>query len=538
VFVRFRNLIRNFLDGTRRDEDLDAEVREYAEMLAEEKMRAGAKPDEARRAARIDLGGIEQVKEEVRAVSAGAWLDSLLQDVRYGARLLRKSPGFTAVAVLTLGIGIGANAAIFSAVNTVLLRSLPVEDSARVVVSVAMREGYDPFGTSLLEYAAFRARNHSFVRSGLALERSFNLIGREEPERVQGAAVQADYVATLGVQPILGQTITEKENRPGGQAVALLGYGLWMRRFGGDPHAIGRAIDLDGRSTTVIGILPPMFDYPHGAQIWIPLQTQSAGLPLADLAAHTYDMVARLRPGVSVEQADAESRRIARDLETEYPAVRRGWSVKVIPMRRELLRDLPGRVEKSLLALLGAVGFLLLICSANVAGLLMARGVAREREIAVRRALGAGWSRIIRQLLTESLLIAMLGGLAGLALAYLMLPLLSSLNPVETTAFTDVLRGLHVDGRVLVFATAVTFVAGVMSGVLPALKTVSVKDLMPLIQKGTQRSGSGNASRRMLGSLVVAEIAIAVALLAGGALMIQSFRRLQHGELGFRPMAC
>jgi putative ABC transport system permease protein len=238
---------------------------------------------------------------------------------------------------------------------------------------------------------------------------------------------------------------------------------------------------------------------------------------------------------VSAEQADQEVHRIARDLENEYPTVRRGWSSKIIPMRRELLRDLPGRVEKSLLALLAAVGFLLLICCANVAGLLMARGVVREREIAVRQAMGAGWARIVRQLLTESMLLATLGGLAGLALAYGILPLLASLNPVQTTAFAGLLRGLHVDARALMLATALTLLTGVISGFLPAIKRASVKDLMPLILEGHQRSSSGTGSKRTLSALVVAEMAVAIALLVGGALMIQSFQRLKQIDVGFRP---
>ena len=306
---------------------------------------------------------------------------------------------------------------------------------------------------------------------------------------MQGAAVQADFLETLGVHPFLGQNITWTEDRPGGAPVALLSYGFWMRRFAGDSKTIGQAINLNGRSTTVIGVFPPSFDYPGGAQIWVPLQVQSGGLPLADLAAHNYEMVARLRPGVNVEQADEESRRIARDLEKEYPTVQHGWSVKVIPMRRELLQDLPGRVQKSLFALLGAVGFLLLICCANVAGLLMARGVAREREIAIRRAMGAGWSRMIRQFIAEALLLAAFGALSGLVLAYGLLPLLGSLNPVQTTAFAGLLRGLHVDGLVLGFAMALMVLTGVISGFLPAIKSAGTKDLMPLMQEGGQRSG-------------------------------------------------
>jgi putative ABC transport system permease protein len=373
------------------------------------------------------------------------------------------------------------------------------------------------------------------LRCGLAEVRSFNVIGRDEPERVQGAAVQADFLATLGVEPILGRSITAAEDHPDGPAVALGSYGFWKRRFGGDPGIIGQSLNLNGRSTTVIGIMPPSFDYPASAEIWVPLQVNPYGLPLADLAAHNYWMVARLRPGAGVDQADAESQAIARDLEKEYPQVRSGWGVTVIPLRQDLLGDVAGRVEKSLLALLGAVGFLLLICCANVAGLLLARGVTREREIAVRRALGAGWGRIVRQLVTESLVLATLGGLAGLLLAYAILPVLSSLNPIQPGAFADTLRSLRVDGRVLSFLAAVTLLTGVIAGLLPAIKTAGSKSLMPVIQEGGQRSGKGAGGRRWLGVLVVSEIAIAAAMLVGGGLLIQSFQRLQRIDLGFRP---
>jgi putative ABC transport system permease protein len=461
--------------------------------------------------------------------------EGLAQDLRFGARMLRKDPGFTAAAVLTLALGIAANTAIFTAVDALLLRRLPVEDSDRLIFGIAMREGHDPFGVSLLEFAAYRDGSRSFTRCGLAQPRSFNLTGREEPERVQGAAVQAEYLATLGVQPVLGRGLGAADDRPGGPAVALVSHGFWQRRFGRDPRLIGQQLQLNGRSMTVVGIMPPAFDYPGAAQVWIPLQARFYGAPLADLAAHGYQLVARLLPGVSLQQAEGDLQAIARRLEQEYPQVRRGWGVKLIPLRRQLLGGLASRVESSLLALLGAVGFLLLICCANVAGLLLARGVAREREIAVRRALGAGWLRVVRQLVAESLLLAALGGLGGAALAAAAMPALSALNPIQTAAFAGLLRSPRVDGRVLGFVAAATLLSGLISGLLPAFKAAGGHDLTPVVQAGGQRSGSSRAGRRSLAVLVIAELAIAVALLAGGALMVQSFQRLQRMDLGFRP---
>jgi len=460
--------------------------------------------------------------------------EDLAHDLRFAARMLRKDPAFTAAAVLTLALGIAANTAIFTAVDSLLLRRLPVPGSDRLVFGIAMREGHDPFGVSLLEYAAYRDGNRSFVRCGLAQPRSFNLTGREEPERVHGAAVQAEYLAALGVQPLLGRGLGAADDRPGGPAVALVSHGFWQRRFGGDPRLLGRQLQLNGRSMTVVGVMPAVFDYPGAAQVWVPLQARFYGTPLADLAAHGYQMMARLRPGVSLAQADGDLAAIARRLEQEYPQVRRGWGVKLIPLRRQLLGGLASRVESSLLALLGAVGFLLLICCANVAGLLLARSVARERELAVRRALGAGWLRVVRQLVVESLLLAALGGLAGAALAFGALPALAALNPIQTAAFAGLLRSPHLDGRVLGFVAAATLLSGLVSGLLPAFKAARGPDLMPAVQAGSQRSGSSRAGRRSLAVLVIAELAIAVALLAGGALMVQSFRRLQHMDLGFR----
>jgi putative ABC transport system permease protein len=531
---RLRSFLRNVFRRQAADHELHDELAAHLDLLAAEKMRQGMSPAEARRAARVELGGVEQVKEEVRAARAGARLEQLWQDARFGARQLRRNPGFTAVAVLMLALGIGANTALFSAVDSLLLRPLPVADSERLVSSIAMREGFDPFGTSLLEFAAFRDRSHSFVLCGLAETRSFNLLGRNEPERIPGAAVQADFLATFGVSPMIGRTFAAEEDRPGGASVALLSYGLWKRRFGGDPQVAGQSLNLNGRMATVIGVLPPAFDFPAASEIWIPLQADFNGASMADLAAHSHIMVARLRPGVRVEQADAELRRIARDLEKEYPQVRQGWSVKVIPLRQDLLQDLAGRVQKSLKTLLAAVGFLLFICCANVSGLLLARGATREREIALRQAVGAGWGRIVSQLVTESLLLALAGGLGGLLLAWLILPVLSSLNPVEPNGFAGTLRSIHLDGRALVFMAVVTALTGLASGLLPAFKTAGSRNLMSTIQEGGQRSGRGLAGRRLLAALVVSEMAIAFALLSSGGLVIQSFRRLQHIELGFR----
>ena len=462
-------------------------------------------------------------------------MQTLWNDLRYGARILVKQPGFTAIAVAALALSIGANTAIFSAVNTLLFRPLPVEKIDRLVFSVALREGFDPFGSSLLEFAAYRDRSHSFVSSSVAAQRSFNLTGNGEPERVRGATIMADYLTTLGVKPVLGRAFAADEDQPGGPAVALISYAFWQRYFAGSAAVIGHPIKLEGRSCTIVGVMPPGFDLPGAAEIWVPLQVKIESLPLTERATSGYDIVARLKPGVTVKQANADLRTIARQLEQEYPDFRRGWSVRVISLRQQLLGDLEGRVNKALFALMAGVGFLLLICCANIANLQLARGIARARELALRRSLGAGRWRLVRQLLTESMLLAMLGGLGGLAVAYWMAPILATFNPIQGISLGTFFHRFEINGRVLAFALFVSLLTGVIFGLLPALKGAGEHELLSRLRQGDQRSGGSISGRRWLNGLIVAEIAIAMTLLVCGGLMVQSFQRLQHLDLGFRP---
>ncbi len=317
-------------------------------------------------------------------------METLWQDMSYGARMLRKKPGFTLIAVVTLGLGIGANTAIFSAVNALLLRPLPIADVERVVHGSSLREGFDPFGVSPQTFNALRERGKSFESLGLGTFRFYNLIEGGEPEQIQGATVMAEYLTTLGAQPMRGRLFTAAEDQPNGANVALIGYGLWQRRYGGNENIIGQTVRFGERNCTIIGVTPPGFDLPFAAEVWLPLQLSLQSLPPAQMAARNYDLVARLRPGASVEQADAESKSIARQLEQEQPQTQRGWGFTFISMRGHLLGDLEGRIHQAIYALLAAVGFLLLICCVNVASLLLAQGAARERELAVRQALGAG----------------------------------------------------------------------------------------------------------------------------------------------------
>src|SRR5205823_3737738 len=416
-------------------------------------------------------------------------MQTLWQDVRYGVRMLLKQPGFTLICIAALALSIGANTAIFSAANALLLRPLPVEDIDRLVVPVTLREGFDPFGSPFLEYAAYRDRAHCFASSGVATARSFNLTGRGEPERVRGATVMANYLSTLGTKPVLGRTFSADDDRPGGPPVALISYGLWQKHFESNADVISQSLNLDGRSYNIVGAMPPGFDLPGIADVWIPLQKDIDSLPLTERAATNNTIVARLRPGVSLGQADAELKAITRQLEQEYPDFRRGWTVKVVSLRQDLLGDLEGRVHKALFALVAGVAFLLLICCANVANLQLARGVARERELVLRRALGAGRWRIARQLLTENILLAMIGGMAGLLLAYWLLPILAWLNPIQGISLAAFFHNFSIDQRVLVFALCVSVLTGVAFGLLPALKGAGPHELMPRSKQGDQRSG-------------------------------------------------
>ena len=461
-------------------------------------------------------------------------MHTLIQDLRYGTRLLLKNRSFSAIAILTLALGIGANTAIFSAINALLLGPLPLEDDSRLVYAVALREGFDPFGTSLLEYSAYRSQSDSFTNIGVGGRRFFNVIDGGNPERVAGGEVMAEYLNTLGVNPVLGRSFTSEEDRVGGPAVALIGYAFWQRRFGGDQSVIGRTLNLEGRTRTIIGVMPQGFDIPAASEIWVPMQVDPDTVPLNQRSQGSFETIARLKPGISLGQADAQLKTIAEGLARDYPQYRKGWTVKLITLRQLLISDLEGRTQRALYALIAAVGFLLLICCANVTNLLLAHGVAREREIAIRQALGAGGWRLARQMMTESLLLAGLGGLAGLLLAYWGAPLLATLSPIRAISLAGVFNNIRVDGRVLVFTLGISLLAGAIVSLLPVFKTARTDRLMTLIKQREMRTGGAAAGRRWLSALVISEMAIAVTLLVAGGLMLKSFQRLQQVDLGFQ----
>jgi putative ABC transport system permease protein len=458
----------------------------------------------------------------------------MIADLKFALRMLAKNPGFTLIAVLMLALGIGANTAVFSALNALFIRPLPIQQPEAVVCGYAMREGRDPYLTSALEYNAYREQSRSFTVSGIATPRSFNFAGGGEPERLPGAAVTIDYLTTLGVKLFAGRTFLEEEDRPGGPTVALISYELWERRFGGDPKLVGQSLTLDNGSYTVIGIFPPGFNMPFAADIWVPFQSDISSAPLDQRAQPAYDMVARLKPGVTIRTADAELKQITAHLAVEYPQIRQGWSYKLISLRQNLMGDLEGRTRKALFALVAAVAFLLLICCANLANLLLARGVAREGEISIRFALGAGPARIARQMLTESLLLALLGGAAGTLLAGWIVPLLGKLSPVKVVSLASFLRDFRIDSRVLVFSFLLSLLTAAIFGSIPAIKLMRSRHLITVIKQKEQRAGETSGGR-LLDILVTAEIAMATTLLVAGGLIVQSFQGLQRIKLGFRP---
>jgi putative ABC transport system permease protein len=474
----------------------------------------------------------------IRAVAfpaAAEAMDSLRQDLRHGLRVLRSRPGFTAVAALVLALGVGASTTVFSAVDALLLRPLPVADVDRLVFGMALREGFDPFGTSLLEYDLYARQATSLASCGVGAPRLFTLAGSGEPERLRGAAVTPSYLRTLGVEPVLGRLFTTDDDRPGGPAVALLGNGLWRRRFGAEREVIGRVLSLEDGPRVVVGVLPSGFDLPYSAEAWVPMQVAAASLPLDQRAATAHEFVARLAPGASLEQADTELKGLARRLEQDHPRIRRGWSFGLVPLRRQLMSDLEGRTQRSLRALVVAVAGLLLVCCANVASLLLARGVSRRGEMAVRISLGAGPARLVRQLLVESLVLALLGGGIGWGLALAARPLLGALSPIQAAGLGSHLTDFRLDGPVLLFSLAASLSTGALFGTVAALRAVRSDDLVSALKARSRQSGGAGAGRRPLRMLVVGEIAVAATLLVGGALTTRSFLRLQEIDLGFRP---
>ena len=460
----------------------------------------------------------------------------LLQDTRYGTRMLRKSPGLTSVAVLSLALGIGAVSTIFSFVNGMLLRPLPYPDPERLVIldENALKQGVPSMSVSFPNFLDWRAQNQSFVDIGCYTTRGL-AIGAgtassgpgsspvsAEPEVLQGAFVSEGTFEVLGVSPILGRTFTAEEDQPDKDLVVILSYGLWQRRFGGDPNILGQTILLNNRPRVAIGVMPKGFQFPEVAEAWGPLALTPKQFTRTD---HGLDSIARLKPGVTLEQAQAEMINIASNIERENPVTNEGLSVSVIDLRASLVGD----YKKALLILLGVVGFVLLIACVNVANLLLARATARQKEIAIRAALGANRKRIFRQLLTESLLLGLISGAIGFLLALWGMDLLLAAIPIDIPFWMR----FDLDGRVVGFTAACSLLTGFVFGTAPALEA-SNPDLNETLKEGG-RSGGGSGRQRLRSLLVVSEIALSLVLLVGAGLMMRSFMGLRNVNAGIKP---
>jgi predicted permease len=452
-------------------------------------------------------------------------MGTLLQDLRYGIRMLARSPGFTAVAVLTLALGIGANTAIFSVVNGVLLRPLPYPEPDRLVQIYERSAQFNEMSVSYPNFLDWERMNHSFAGIAAYRGESFNSTGAGQPENIPGAVVTANFLSVLGVKPSQGRTFTPDEDRQGANPVAMVSEGLWKRRFGSDTAVLGKSLVLDGQSYTVVGIVPRDCQLLDPAEVITPLWQWSRRMNLESRDFHPgIRVVGRLRPGVSLAQARAEMENIARSLAQAYPKTNEGQGTTVVPLKNDIVGD----VRPMLLLLQAAVGFVVLIACANVANLLLARSVARKREVAVRVALGASRGRVIRQFLTESVLLSLAGGGIGLLLAsWGSAPLLAAVPGGLPRR-----EAIGLDGSVLLFTLVVSLLTGILFGLLPALES-SRSNLQEALKEGGRSPVGGQ--RRTQSIFVVSEVALALVLLVGAGLLIRTLQRLWDVNPGLNP---
>ena len=532
MLSRLKTALRTLLYKSRVEHELDEELRHHIERQTEQNIRLGMNPQEARDAARKAFGGVEQAKELSRDTRGVRWLAELSQDLRYGTRILLKSPGFTLIAVLTLSLGIGANTAIFSVVNAVLLKPLPYAQPEQLVMvhgefsALKMTQ----MRLSVPEYLDFQQQTQSFAASGVFDSGSANLTPDDggEPERVERGSLTPEMFAVLRVAPTLGRIFTLEDAQAGRDGVVLLSHGLWQRKYAGKNEAIGQNLTINGRNHTIIGVMPPGFAFPPKTEIWEPLWFPKEQYDQQRRGARGLEVLARLKSGVSPIEAEAELNRLGAQFTQHYPLnypADRRYKMTLTP----LLENYVGDLKPSLLVLLGAVAFVLLIACANVANLLLARAATRRQEIALRMALGAGNGRLVRQLMTESVLLALVGGVAGLLLAVWGLRLLLRFAPGNLPRLDDV----SLDGYVLAFTALSSLLTSVIFGLAPALQATRANVSEALRESG--RTGTGARQQRLRHAFVVAEIALALVLLAGAGLTLRSFWRLQAVEPGFNP---
>jgi len=525
LIPRLTSLWRNLFHKDRVDQEFNEEIQAYLDMLTEAKLAQGLSPQEARRNALIEVGGVEQVEERVREVRMGHLIETAWRDVRLGVRTLVHSPIFTAVTVLSLALGIGANTAIFSVVNGLLLRPLSYPESERLVdvwhtPPQQSFPGLDRFSVSPANYLDWKAQTSSFEKIAVYGFAGLSLSTSNDPMPLIGATVSSDFFSVLRTNAMQGRTFTSDEERPGRDQVVVISHALWQRAFGANPNIIGQTLTLNSRGFTVVGIMPAGFQFPREAELWVPLAWDDKERQTRSI--HDYLVIARLKQNVSVQQAQAEMSTISSRLEQQYPEENKGWGAVVIPLREDLVGD----NRTALLVLFCAVSFVLLIACANVANLMLARGANRQKEIAVRIALGAGRARLVRQLLTESILLAVTGGVLGLLLAVWGSKMLVQLGGIPAA------DNIGIDTWALCFTLLVSFAAGIIIGIMPALQFTRTS-VSETLKQGSGRTGGTSLKQHTRKALVVSEVALSLVLLIGAGLMIRSFWNLQHVDPGF-----
>lgn len=530
-FNIFRERLRALFQREAVIDEIDEEMRLHLEFEKDANLSKGMSPAEAHREAMKSFGNLASLRDAAYAVRGGGMLETLWQDIRYGARVLIKHKGFTAIAILTLALGIGANTAIFSVVNELLLRRLPYADPDRILmVWEVTPSGRHENTTSRGNFRTWREQNQSFEAMAAFSDQRLNLTGDGPPEEVPVQFVTPELFQILGIQPIVGRLISPAEADPQKGQVALLSYGIWQRRFGGDPGIVGKTIKLHGAPFNVVGVMPADFQWHikkrsrtgKSPDIWTVLSMPSSG---PALRGRFLSVVAKLKPGVSMAQAESDVKAIEARIAHDLPEYNHGYSAEVIPLREQLV----GNARSALLILLGAVGFVLLIACANVANLMLARAADREKEIALRTALGAHRLRIVRQLLTESLLLALFGSVFGLALAWLGIKALIAISPRDLVS----LQGVGINLTVLGWTLGISVVTGIIFGLVPALEAARINLNDALKEGGKGSGGQSSRSRRLRGAFVVAEVALALVLLSSAGLLVKSFIRLQQIDTGF-----
>jgi putative ABC transport system permease protein len=520
IWSRIRSWLQTTLDRPCMEREMEAELQSHLGAYADDLVRAGVSPGEALRRARIEFGGIERVKEEGREARGVRLLDELLQDLRHGYRVLRKSPGFAAVAILTLGLGIAAATAIFSVVNAVLLRPLAIEDSSRVMLLQEQWRG-SLGDVSAGNYNDIKKQGSSYAEISCSNDTSFNLETQGLPERVDGEIATSNYFATFGVQPIAGRVFTADEDQPGHAPVVVISERFWRTSLHADTGVIGKPIRINGLPTTVVGVMPKTFDpLLSNSNLWIPAAFRPA--QLADHDDHYLNVMARLKAGVAMAKAQSELDVIAQRLQQQYPLDDADRGFRIQPLASALLGD----QRLSLRMMLAAVGFLLLIACANIANLQLARSRTRQKEIAMRAALGASPNRIVRQLLAENLVLGLAGGIVGVLLAYWAVSWIVAHGPAEMPRLDQ----SRIDGSTLAFACAVALLSSFLFGLAPALRSASTR----LNEVFKSASGTVGGTRdRVRSLLVVGEVALALILMVGAGLLIRSALLVSHVDPGF-----